>query len=104
MKNSNNNPDQLFLLRQAEKNKETNGLNLSPEEIAELLQMQQHDTDGYHAYSKAIDKVFYQYMGICIDDPDQLGITATDVFCLSKIKRMLELLEQASQRKDNLQA
>ncbi|SMP08936.1 hypothetical protein [Chryseobacterium profundimaris] len=104
MKNSNNSTEQSFLLRDQTEEKETKVLNLSPEEIAEILDMQEFDLNGFYAYSKAIDKVFYQYIGICMNDPNQMGISSTDVFCLSQIKRILELLEQASQRKNDLQA
>lgn len=75
---------------------------LTPEAVEEIREMQELDSNGYYAYSKAIDKIFFNYIGLCMADPNRIGIDNTDVFCISQVKRILELLEQGRQLNNNL--
>lgn len=69
----------------------------SPETIDEILSMKDFDHDGFNAYSRAIDNVFFQYMITVIDDQtNNIGINSTDIFCLQKVKRLLELLQKTA--------
>ncbi|PQA92757.1 hypothetical protein SAMN05421796_11059 [Chryseobacterium piscicola] len=68
--------------------------NFSPEILEEIKSMQDYDYDGFLAYSRAIDNLFFEYMIRTVDDPaNNIGITNSDVFCIKQVKRLLELLQ-----------
>lgn len=81
MKNQTNQPPNLY--------------NFSPETLEEIQSMRDLDHDGFLAYSRAIDNVFFEYMIFSVADPvNNLGITSTDIYCIHKVKRLLELLQK----------
>ncbi|MFS4470044.1 hypothetical protein [Chryseobacterium sp. T20] len=104
MRNTKNNSNSGFMMNPdtTEKKEQDLMFLLTPEAVEEIREMQELDSNGYHAYSKAIDKIFFNYIGICMAEPNRIGIDNTDVFCISQVKRILELLEQGRQLNNNL--
>ena len=71
--------------------------NFSPETVEEIKDIQDYDNDGFLAYSRALDNLFYEYILAMLHNPaNNIVLESGDVYCLKQIKRLLELLQKST--------
>lgn len=75
----------------------------SPEIHEEIKNMQDYFDDGFLAYCKALDNLFYEYMiSMLHNTPNNIFIESSDVYCIQQIKRLLELLQKSIHQNQNI--